>query len=247
VAVYRKFERDIDVLLAEEFAVSPAFSAWFLTHTRFSGADARVLDVYVSKTDSTGESDLVVVFEENGGDRRFALLIEDKIDAPLQPEQEVRYRLRAQAEMVCSDYSEAEIILCSPEAYSVARPSTAAFDGFVSYEAISGFLVEYDPTPRGAYRANFIATAALRSGNSWVKIDDDVTSAFWKEAHGIALREFPILEMNKPNLIKDSTWISVIGAEPGAARRQAGWPRHWMRWERGGTAGAAATPSLAPR
>jgi len=85
VAVYRKFERDIDVLLAEEFAVSPAFSAWFLTHTRFSGADARVLDVYVSRTDSTGESDLVVVFEENGEDRRFALLIEDKIDASCLP------------------------------------------------------------------------------------------------------------------------------------------------------------------
>ena len=44
-----------------------------------------------------------------------------------------------------------------------------------------------------------------------------------------------------------STTNFVIGAEPGAARRQAGWPRHWMRWERGVTAGAAATPSLAPR
>jgi len=41
--------------------------------------------------------------------------------------------------------------------------------------------------------------------------------------------------------------LIVIGAEPGAARRQAGWPRHRMRWDRGGTAGAAATPSLAPR
>lgn len=88
MAAYRKYERDIDILLAEEFTVSPAFAAWFLAHTRFSDANAQVLDVYVSRSDSTGESDLVVVFEEIGGDSRFALLIEDKIDAPLQPEQE---------------------------------------------------------------------------------------------------------------------------------------------------------------
>jgi hypothetical protein len=90
LAVGRKYERDIDMLLAEEFSVSPAFAAWFLTNTRFSGVAARVLDVYVSKSDSTGESDLVIVFEEVNGNSRFALLIEDKIDAPLQFERRLR-------------------------------------------------------------------------------------------------------------------------------------------------------------
>jgi hypothetical protein len=42
--------------------------------------EANVLDVYASRSDVTGESDLVVVFD--GEDSRFALLIEDKIDAP---------------------------------------------------------------------------------------------------------------------------------------------------------------------
>ena len=41
--------------------------------------------------------------------------------------------------------------------------------------------------------------------------------------------------------------LNVIGAEPRAGRRQAGWPRHRIRWDRDGTAGAAETPSLAPR
>src|ERR1035441_7338347 len=96
MAVERKYERDIDILLAEEFAVSPAFASWFLGHTKnFAGTEANVWDVYVSKSDATGESDLVVVFDKASGDSRFALLIEDKIDAPLQPEQERRYRLRS--------------------------------------------------------------------------------------------------------------------------------------------------------
>src|ERR1035441_6381212 len=141
MAVERKYERDIDILLAEEFAVSPAFAAWFLEHTKkFVGMEANVLGVYVSRSDATGESDLVVVFDKSTGDSRFALLIEDKIDAPLQPEQERRYRLRAEAEILRGDYSDYEVILCSPDTYRATHPEAASFDSFVSYEAIASFL-----------------------------------------------------------------------------------------------------------
>jgi hypothetical protein len=110
ITAARKYERDIDLLLAEEFAVSPSFATWFLeqTHT-FKGRQARVIEVGVSRSDTTGESDLVVVFEEQNGCGRFALHIEDKIDAPLQPEQEIRYRLRAQAAIQKELYSAFEV------------------------------------------------------------------------------------------------------------------------------------------
>jgi hypothetical protein len=42
MAVDRKYERDIDLLLAEEFAVSDTFATWFLNQTRFAGKRARV-------------------------------------------------------------------------------------------------------------------------------------------------------------------------------------------------------------
>jgi len=82
MTVARKYERDIDFLLAEEFAVSPSFATWFLEQTkRFKGIHARAIEVGVSRSDTTGESDLVVVFEEQNSHRLFALHIEDKIDA----------------------------------------------------------------------------------------------------------------------------------------------------------------------
>ena len=34
--IERKYERDIDLLLAEEFSVSPAFSSWFVSLTTFA-------------------------------------------------------------------------------------------------------------------------------------------------------------------------------------------------------------------
>jgi hypothetical protein len=211
MAIERKYERDIDLLLAEEFAVSPRFAAWFLKHTKkFAGAEANVKDVYVSRSDSTGESDLVVVFDKHGGDSRFALLIEDKIDAPLQPEQEERYRLRAAAEVLRGEYSDYEVILCSPEAYPATHPEASTFDSFVPYESIEKFLRTCGPEdPRTLYRANFLSTAAKRSANSWTRVDDAVTNAFWERAYDIATKEFPDLEMQPLELSKDSTWINV--------------------------------------
>jgi hypothetical protein len=204
MAIERKYERDIDLLLAEEFAVSPRFAAWFLKQTtKFAGAEANVLDVYVSRSDSTGESDLVVVFDKRAGDSRFALLIEDKMDAPLQPEQEARYRLRAAAEVLRGDYSDYEVILCSPEAYPPTHPEAAAFDSFVPYEAIEKFLRTCEPEdPRTIYRANFLATAAKRSANSWTRVDDAVTNAFWERAYEVAIKDFPDLEMQPLELLR---------------------------------------------
>lgn len=210
MAIERKYERDIDIMLAEEFAVSPAFAAWFLKQTKkFAGIEAKFVDVYVSRSDSTGESDLVVVFDTPESDSRLALLIEDKIDAPLQPEQEGRYRLRANTEILRGDYSDYEVILCSPEAYPLTHPKAASFDSFVSYEAIDSFFRTQQPLdPRTLYRANFIATAAKRSANTWTRIDDEITNAFWKAAYDIAVKEFPDLEMQPLELTKDSTWIN---------------------------------------
>jgi hypothetical protein len=209
MAVDRKYERDIDLLLAEELIVAPTFATWLLNQTGFAGLVVDVVDVFVSRSDITGESDLVVVFEEADAARRFALLIEDKIDAPLQPDQESRYRLRAQREIDRGDYQAFEVLLCAPKAYAEAHPETAAFDRIITYEAIATFLKETDPSPRGQYRANFIATSAMRNANTWTRVSDDATNAFWNAAYRIATSEFPILELKPLALTKDSSWITV--------------------------------------
>jgi hypothetical protein len=61
-AIGRKYERDIDMLLAEEFATSPRFTNWFLGKTKkFKSLEGIVSEVYISKSDSMGESDLIVI------------------------------------------------------------------------------------------------------------------------------------------------------------------------------------------
>jgi len=190
--------------------VSTSFAAWFLEQTNaFKGIQGRVIDVGVSRSDTTGESDSVVVFEEQNACRRFALQIEDKIDAPLQPEQEARYRFRAQAAIQKGLYSAFEVVLCAPKAYPLTHAEASRFDSCVHYEAVSEFLrSQSENDARSAYRAEFVATAAKRCSNAWEPTDDPVTNAFWRAAHEIATRESPDLEMQPPKFTKGETWVS---------------------------------------
>lgn len=205
----RKYERDIDVLLAEEFAISPEFADWFLQQTqKFKYVEAQVTDIYISMSDNLGESDLVVKFQRS--DRKsFALFIEDKIDAQFQPNQLERYRQRAQLGVEKGQYTEFEVVLCAPNIYRNAHLDAVKSYPFVSYEAICAFLRSCDPNdPRLAYRADFIESSIPSSVSAWKRNDDEVTNRFWDAAYKIAHSEFPELEMKPLKVTKNSTWIN---------------------------------------
>jgi hypothetical protein len=208
-AIGRKYERDIDVLLAEEFAVSPQFVLWFLQRTqKFKHAQASVAEVNISKSDSLGESDLVVILErESGG--KFALFIEDKVDAPLQPRQEERYRLRADHGVQKGQFDDYEVILCAPEVYIAQLNDLEFIDSRVSYEEIAGFFRSCDPSDRRqTYRARFIETAIPKNASMWERRDDRLTNLLWNAAYEIAHNEYRELQMKPLKLTKDSTWIN---------------------------------------
>ena len=69
MAVERKYERDIDLLLAEELTVNPAFGDWLKGRTDISDVEARVIEVFVSKATNLGESDLIAIYQLDDGAR----------------------------------------------------------------------------------------------------------------------------------------------------------------------------------
>ena len=111
-------ERDIDLLLLEELHVSAAFRSWLLAEVfepdvrcnKFLGAWHSVSDP------ALGESDLIILLEDAGGSRT-ALLIENKIDAPPQPEQAARYRLRGQLGVEDGSWAKFRTCMTAPQAY----------------------------------------------------------------------------------------------------------------------------------
>jgi len=209
VGAWRKYERDIDVMLAEEFTVSAEFTTWFLQRTaRFKDSKAVVTEVHVSMSDNLGESDLVVILQRPTG-IKFALYIEDKITAQLQPEQEGRYRLRAETGVAKGLFSEFDIVLCAPRIYVENLEHPDLFDSLVSYEEVAEFLRSSSGSNlRMKYRAHFIETAVPTTTSAWKSTQDDLTDRFWDAAYEIAHREFRELEMKPLKLTKGSTWIT---------------------------------------
>src|SRR5215813_8404456 len=87
-------ERDIDLLLLEEFMASEGFCRWFIEQIEVIDHEMdHVEDVRRSVTQSTGESDLEITCVDREG-QRWRLLIENKISASFQPQQAQRYRQR---------------------------------------------------------------------------------------------------------------------------------------------------------
>jgi hypothetical protein len=207
MSVERKYERDVDLLLAEEFAVNPKFADRFKAVTKFAGESAAVADFWISKSNSLGESDLIVIYQRPQGSR-FALLIEDKVDATLQPEQARRYRLRAERDIKDGHYAVCELVLCAPSYYLDHHNDLDGFDRRISLEQVAD-MFDQEGDLRAAYRADFLKNAGSKRVNAWRRENDDETNKFWNAAYKLASHEFPILEMKAPALTKDSVWITI--------------------------------------
>lgn len=204
--VERKYERDVDLLLAEEFSVNQTFAERFKSLTKFADRSATVSNFWVSKSNNLGESDLIVLYQSEDGES-FALLIEDKVDANLQPDQAARYRLRAEQDRAHEIYSDYEILLCAPDHYINKRSDLIGFDRKVSFEKIAE-IIRMGNDPRANYRADFLQTASTKRINTWSRENDVLTNDFWNAAYELATTEFSQLEMKRLKVTKNSTWIT---------------------------------------
>jgi hypothetical protein len=62
-------ERDVDLLLLEEFIASKSFRKWFLAVVGVQAQSVRLVQAARSVTFSNGESDLELTFESDDGNR----------------------------------------------------------------------------------------------------------------------------------------------------------------------------------
>ena len=77
------FERDVDLVLVRAFYEYNDVAKLFLRK------GDEILEVQHSAMELHGESDLQIVVKRN--QKRYAILIEDKIDAPAQPNQYIKH------------------------------------------------------------------------------------------------------------------------------------------------------------
>jgi len=171
-------EQDVDLLLWEELVASPEFLAWFLASAGIGDA-GDLIAVARSVSSATGESDLELDLHLHCGSAILKVLIENKVDAPLQPRQAERYAERAAAYVKQGKCSSAATVIVAPLAYFGESEDCLGFDGRVTYESV---LTWFEDSAilgaRGGCKVALLREAI--DNGKWTLVPDKVATEFWR-------------------------------------------------------------------
>jgi hypothetical protein len=190
-------EKDIDLLLLEEFVASAEFRKWFLERVGVR-PNANLRRAERSVPTDSGESDIELTFLE--GRKIVRVLVENKIYAVLQPRQSARYRERA--ETYCSDgiCERVVSVVVAPEEY-FPPDAKHGFDFFVPYESVLAWFKSSGKLgARRAYKVAAMQQAIERGGRGYEPVPDEAVTRFWKCYWDVAQKVAPILRLPKPGV-----------------------------------------------
>ncbi|MDX2470605.1 MAG: hypothetical protein QNL04_08515 [SAR324 cluster bacterium] len=168
-------ERDIDLLLLEEFNVNLEFCRWFAglcwlkKHNKSLGTWHSVADT------ALGESDLIHLFEDAQGQKQ-ALMIENKIDAPQQPRQAERYCERGEQGIKEGNWQVFTTCIIAPAKYLESK-DLSAYQYQISYEALEAWFSSQTGT-YSKYRAKVISQAVDQAKKGYQRVAHPEMSAF---------------------------------------------------------------------
>lgn len=189
-------ERDIDLLLLEEFVASSDFCSWFMSQIG-PYEDIALLEAHRSVKTLNGESDLELVLAQS--QRLVRVLIENKVDAAFQPNQPQRYSERAKNHLLSGEYSEIVTVVLAPEVYFGDEASYFGFDAAITYENIlSWFELADIGSSRKAYKVELLRGAIDRGRQGWKLIPDPIVTEFWQSYRSLADQIAPELAMPIP-------------------------------------------------
>lgn len=157
-------ERDIDLLIIEEFISDSDFASIFLNAAGISGAYAVEKAIH-SKTDvDLGESDIVFILNING--LRHALHIEDKIDAIAMKNQSGRYIKRAEKDIANGEYDTYSVLIVAPQKYLDNNEEAKKYPHQVKYEQLQEHFKSKKDT-RSKYKLALIERAIIEQKNGY--------------------------------------------------------------------------------
>lgn len=193
------YERDIDLLLIEEFVSDQGFISYFLKNTQVPKPlkDATI-NAFRSVVDSdSGETDILLEYESENG--LINVFIENKIDANFQPKQIERYQQRKE-----KSSTESYVALVAPKEYI---KGTEAFDFVVEYEYLREFFCENDS--RGKYKRHILEIAIDKLRRGYSAVNHPQTLRFYQFYYEKTLN-ISTVQMDEPFVKpKGSTWIRL--------------------------------------
>jgi len=202
-------ERDVDLLLLEEFHVSKEFQGWFAERVFGSeGRAYRFKDAWHSVSDPKwGESDLLVTYESQPR-AVVAILLENKIDAVCQPEQALRYQKRGEVGVQERRWMAFRTCIVAPRKYIESGAGTEGYQAMVTYEDLLDFFLSFGESDRRyQYRARLVREAIEQSRRGYTRVPHEDVTQFWQRYWELLRCEFSELSMNAPKDVPfNSDW-----------------------------------------
>ncbi len=198
-------ERDIDILLLEEFYVDDDFCNWFVNELKLPSFSIKI-GVWRSIPDfGLGETDLL--FTYNSGNFKIGVLIENKLDASFQDEQYNRYIKRAIEYVEKGIYDKTYVVLIAPQLYCTNQNE---FETYLSYESISERLV-FTGSKRNLFKSQLLKIASERLRRGYQPKNSEIVQNFWIEYWKHKEQNYPSLIMKKPSIIPfKSDWPMIL-------------------------------------
>lgn len=175
-------ERDMDLLIIEEFISSKEFANLFLDATNID-RDSEIISVQRSLRFQMGESDIVIVLKTPNG-TNIGLHIEDKVNAEAQQEQYGRYEERAALLADDLGYSEYRICITAPQYYLHANAEARKYPSSVTYEKIRDYY-ELKNDIRSKYKLALLH-CALGKKDATIAVPNAAVMSFWSEFERLA-------------------------------------------------------------
>lgn len=190
------FERDVDLVLVRAFYEENSVAQLFLND------GDRILEIQHSAMELHGESDLQVIVERKG--RHHAILVEDKIDAPAQPDQYKRYCERGDRGIAEGRWADYSIYIVAPEKYLSSNREAIEYPNKVSYEAVRKELLQENDSVSLA----IIETALKRSEGVLPAVVDEAVTAFWENYYDYHEQYAPhlMLHVNRGKKGPNAIW-----------------------------------------
>lgn len=203
-------ERDIDFLLLEELSSDMEFCDWFTSRLYRRPIFTSTIGAWHSVTGTKGrECDIVYLFKSDD-DGRMAVLIENKIDAPPQPQQGVDYRERGRQGKQNDDWDDFITCIVAPAQYLDSGKQADSYDRQVSYEEVMSFFVSRRAREaRYLHKAQLMREAIEKNRRGYHALISAEMSDFVKAYVEFATEVSPALRVEdaKPRPA-GSTWIS---------------------------------------
>lgn len=214
-------ERDIDLLLLELLHVAPAFAKQFIERVGLTGATIELGRHSVYR--DHGETDVLLILRT--GDGRVAVMIEDKIGAPMQPDQCERYHLRGEALCAEGTVERYRTVLFAPAGYLQGVPETERWDYRVSFEEVSEFLTSAAFLGQEWKQAVLVAAAAKHgralAAESRSDAFDAVVAALKTAYRAHVLAHFPYLTATKQEGRDREYFLRAVGLPTGILFKHA--------------------------